>query len=281
MSCVSPFFSYLNNRWVPHQCGRCPPCKKRRVDGWVFRMLQEQRNHKNAHFITLTYDNEHLPISDNGYPTLVKKHFQDYMKRLRKLCYNSVLKYYACGEYGEERSRPHYHAIIFGVENDEMFFKAWSLASVNFGTVHVGQVSGDSIAYVTGYINKQQKHSVRRNDDREKEFSLMSKGLGANYITPEVVKYHAADLSRNFLTKDGGVRIALPRFYRDRVYTEDERAEMSKYAELAVGKSNSEQYEYYLKKYGSVDGYTFDMFQEDKRLGIVDKFYKNQKNRKL
>ena len=58
-------------------------------------------------FVTLTYDDDHLP----EYNSLNYKHFQDFMKRLRK-SHNGV-RFYMCGEYGEDFSRPHYHALLF------------------------------------------------------------------------------------------------------------------------------------------------------------------------
>ena len=45
-------------------------------------------------FVTLTYDDDHLP----EYNSLNYKHFQDFMKRLRK-SHNGV-RFYMCGEYG-------------------------------------------------------------------------------------------------------------------------------------------------------------------------------------
>lgn len=297
MACISPYFRVIKGEWIPLPCGRCPPCKKRRIDGWVFRLLQEEKRSSSAHFITLTYEPKFVPISPNGHMTLDKKAFPLFMKRLRKLvfahgvrmyaddtlCTDLVptLKYYACGEYGTEKSRPHYHAIVFNVPDDEMFYQAWTVNGEALGDVHVGQVSSDSIAYCTGYINKGQGSTPRRNDDRVPEFSLMSKGLGSNYVTDEIKQYHLADLNRNFLTKDGGDIISLPRYYRDRIYNDDERSVQQGLAQVAVGKSNSEQYQLFLTRYGHIDGYTYDMYLEAQKLGTVDKFYKNQKKRKI
>jgi len=295
MACLSPYFRQVKGDWMPFPCGRCPPCKKRRVDGWVFRMLQEEKRSSSAHFITLTYDPAYLPISPNGHMTLDKKAFPDYMKRLRKLCYAwgvryyadetlctdlvPKLKYYACGEYGSEYSRPHYHAIVFNVPDDEMFYKAWSLDGNHLGMVHVGQVSADSIAYTVGYINKRQLTTPRRDDDRVPEFSLISKGIGSNYVTPSVKSYHTVDLSRNYLTKDGGSIIAMPRYYRDRIFDDDERSYQQGLAQIATGKRNSDLYADFLTRYSRLPGYTYDQYLESQRLGAVDAYYNNQKKR--
>jgi len=259
MACISPYYAYVSDRWIPTPCGRCPPCKKRRVDSWVFRLLQEDKVSWSAHFVTLTYDPDHVPISPNGFMTLTKgKHkegkrwiddccFTKYMKRLRKLVKSECpgeyrpIKYYACGEYGSQNKRPHWHAIIFNVPDEDMFFRAWSHKGVNFGDVHVGDVSGDSVAYCMKYIDKRSDPFHAR-DDRVREFSLMSKSLGASYLTSDVLSYHKSDISRLFITLPGGFRIAMPRYYKDRIFDADERAAQGSIVDLAVGKSNSDNY---------------------------------------
>lgn len=208
---------------VPVPCGRCPPCKIRRVNSWVFRLEQEMLRSSSAHFVTLTYDTHSVPISDNGFMTLRKKDFQDYMKRLRKLTANTI-KYYAVGEYGTNNRRPHYHAIIFNVPDSSLHAQAWSVHANQFGSVHIGTVTSDSMAYCMKYIDKLGTARQHARDDREKEFSLMSKGLGDNYVNnPQVQSYYKADLSRLHLTKLDGYRIALPRHYRLKLFNEDER----------------------------------------------------------
>lgn len=235
-----------------------------------------------SHFVTLTYDPMHLPISPNGHMTLDKGEFPRFMKRLRKIIpRGTILKYYACGEYGTDNSRPHYHAIIFGCPDVQMFAKAWMLDSVPIGLVDVGQVSGDSIAYTVGYINKKAVTRSRRDDDRVLEFSLMSKGLGANYVSPAIVSYHKADLSRNFLTRDGGSVIAMPRYYRDLIFDDDEKSVQQGLAQVASGVSNSDQYADYVKHYSNIDGYDFLKYQEEIRKGSVARFLNNKKIRKL
>jgi len=176
MKCDSPFYVLPKAALekVPVPCGRCPPCKRRRVDSWVFRLLQEELTHETAHFVTLTYDTRSVPISPNGFMTLDRGEFPRFMKRLRKLTTNK-LKYYMCGEYGTQRSRPHYHAIIFGVPKDSLYFDAWSLGGNSLGNVVVGTVTGDSIAYTMKYIDKSTWKQKHGRDDRVPEFSLMSK----------------------------------------------------------------------------------------------------------
>jgi len=281
MACLSPFYGQVKGSWVPFPCGRCPPCKKRRVDTWVFRLMQEYKRSTSAHFVTLTYDSDHVPISPNGFLTLDKLAFPLYMKRLRKLSPDFSLKYYACGEYGGNHFRPHYHAIIFNCPSDGFFFDAWKLQSVHFGTVHVGQCTSDSVAYCMKYIDKPGRIPCHARDDRVPEFSLMSKGLGSNYVTPAIVKYHNADISRMGITKEDGHVIAMPRYYRFRIFDEDVRAEQPSIIDLAIGRRNSEDYARYLSLYRDSPDFTWDQYVQAKRLGIVEAFYLNQSKRDL
>lgn len=244
----------------------------------MFRLLQEDRVSTSAHFLTLTYAPHSVPISPNGFMTLEKSAFPRYMKRLRKLT-KSKLKYYACGEYGSQGSRPHYHAIVFGVPDDSMFFDAWHLDGVPIGDIHVGNVSGNSVAYCMKYIDKRTNVGMFDRDDRIPEFSLMSKGLGANYVTSATKAFHKADLSRNYLTVDGGHKIALPRYYRQRLFDDDDKAFQGSIIELAIGKAESANYAEFLKVYGSNPNYTYDKFVQSQREATVNRFYSNQLNR--
>lgn len=300
MACNSPIYKQIKGSWMPLPCGRCPPCKKRRTDGWVFRLLEEDKVSTSSHFVTLTYDPAHVPISRNGFMTLDKTEFPRYMKRLRKLVFAKMvrmyaddtlctdlvpkLKYYACGEYGSNNKRPHYHAIIFNCPDVDLFFEAWKKDGAHFGKVVIGDVSGDSVAYVMKYIDKAHNQAglfpgwkpFWGRDDRIPEFALMSKGMGKNYLTDRIVKYHNADLSRNYLTRDGH-KIAMPRYYRDRIFDEDTRNEMQGLAALAAGKRESDNYAFFLKV--SPEGHDYDTFKDNQRTAILNRFSSLIKNR--
>lgn len=248
MMCDNPFWKRPNGyiNYIPLPCGKCPPCKKRRVNEWVTRLMKEKERHLDAHFVTLTYDNFNVPITPNGYLTLVKtirrknKHgkmvnlphplsFAAFMKRLRKMN-GSKIKYYGVGEYGSRRGRPHYHAIVFGVSNPDYYKDSWNWTDrrdgfLNYiGDVHVGTVTRDSIAYTCSYINKGRRVPVNDRDDRLPEYSFMSKGLGSNYLTRQMKKWHTEDVSRNYVVRHGGYKSQLPKYYRDRIYNDVEKA---------------------------------------------------------
>lgn len=227
MACYSPFYvespkaaALGHPRGIPVPCGKCPNCKRRRVSEWAFRLRQEDRISAAAFFITLTY--EVPPLTSRGFMTLQPRDLTLFWKRLRKS--GLVFKYYAVGEYGSTRKRPHYHAILFlsaaltETECHKIIDRSWGL-----GGVHVGGVSGASIAYTLKYIDKPTRIPEHRNDDRVKEFSRSSTGLGASYVTDDIKKYHNLHVDELFVRIDG-YKVPMSRFYRNKILSDRSKA---------------------------------------------------------
>lgn len=180
-----------------YSCGQCLPCRINRRRVWSHRMMLELTKWEEAAFITLTYTDTYLPVlSAIGEPvvaTLVPKHLQDFLKRLRWVLRPARFSYYAVGEYGREGERadtwnPHYHIILYGVRTCErgdsslspfracrcvscvLLGRAWP-----FGRVHLGTVEDKSIQYVAGYIVEKLRSEVRGDlGKRHPEFARMS-----------------------------------------------------------------------------------------------------------
>lgn len=224
-------------------CGKCPACIKRRVRGWMFRLRKEQEVSISSSFITLTYDDEHLPYSDNGLMTLDSREHQLFMKKLRKhlntyrlkyrLNKDIVLKYYAVGEYGDNTYRPHFHYILFNLP-DKLITDESIIESIwGKGRVQVAVCNDETIAYVTGYVNKkiyaEKKVGIDSLDDREQERSFMSKGLGKNFLTKRITAYYQKLLSPYMIEEDG-LKTSMPRYYRHKIYNEHQRLMVAKNA---------------------------------------------------
>jgi len=142
-------------------CGRCIGCRIDRSKMWAARCVHEAQLHPSNSFITLTYDDRHLPRPGSLQP----QHLRDFFKRLRH--YAGKFRYYACGEYGDLNFRPHYHALIFGydppdkelfrergkirVYTSETISKAWQ----HKGFVTVGELTAESAAYCARYTMKK------------------------------------------------------------------------------------------------------------------------------
>lgn len=249
--CLSPLL--LKENPTPIPCGKCLECRKRLISSWSFRLLQQAKHSTMSHFITLTYATTTVPITRNGFMSLRKEDLQKYFKRLRKLCPDSVVKYFAVGEYGSRTMRPHYHIILFGA-NDNAIIKAWALDNKPIGNLHIGRCTPASVAYSLKYVMKPGKIPLHRNDDRVPEFRIMSKGLGIGYITEAMAAWHAADIeNRGYCVVEGGKKIAMPRYYKDKIYFDHERKAI---AEAGLRRALQEEFmemmkddEYAMKQY--------------------------------
>jgi hypothetical protein len=224
-ACVSPFQKEHLTKILDLPCGKCYECKTKRVSAWAFRLQKQAEISISAFFITITYAES--PRTKNNFQTISKIDVQKFFKRLRKT-QETKIKYYAVGEYGSKTKRPHYHLIIFNLEGtkDQVYNKiekAWSLDS-SMGHIHIGELNVKTIAYTLKYISKESKIPLFKRDDRLPEFSLMSKGMGKNYLTPQMIKYHRSKMNDRFhVTTSEGFKIAIPRYYKDRIYTLKER----------------------------------------------------------
>lgn len=224
-------------------CGRCIGCKLERSRQWAIRCVHEAQMHENNCFITLTYNNKNLP-KDNS---LNVKHFQDFMKRLRK-AFGSGIRFFHCGEYGDENKRPHYHACLFnfdfldkqhwstrdGVQlyTSKTLEKLWP-----FGFCTIGDVTFESAAYVARYVTKKitgqyafdhytdyDKETGEIITERRPEYCTMSRrpGIGRPWLDKyQSDVYPSDEVIMNYKS------IKPPKYY-DRVYEIDNLSDFEK-----------------------------------------------------
>ena len=160
--------STLYAQTVP--CGRCMDCRLSAARAWAIRCIHEAQMHEDNSFLTLTYDQEHLP--EDG--SLQLEHFQKFMHDLRQAIYPKLIRFFHCGEYGKLQlgdeqflGRPHYHALIFGHSFREDRY-AWKQRRGNQtfrspqleklwprGFSEIGEVTLQSAGYVARYITKK------------------------------------------------------------------------------------------------------------------------------
>lgn len=197
--CLKPYELKTGER-VP--CGKCPNCSARRVSGWSFRLMQQNKIAETAVFLTLTYDTNNVPLTPKGYMTLDKttytietlpngkvrkkqnsSHLQSFFKQLRKAQFGNAkgdIKYYYCGEYGSKYNRPHYHVILFNAKL-ELIQDCWPHGSVHYGM----DVNEASVGYTLKYMSKPSRIPMHKNDDRVPEYSRMSKGSEQITLLPK------------------------------------------------------------------------------------------------
>lgn len=143
-------------------CGKCVGCRLERSRQWAVRCMHEAQMHSENCFITLTYDEVHVPP---GF-SLRYKDFQLFMKKLRRMADQSI-RFFMCGEYGGQHSRPHFHACLFGydfrdkvafrrVGGGAMLYRSPSLERLwPLGFSTIGAVTFESAAYVARYVMKK------------------------------------------------------------------------------------------------------------------------------
>lgn len=218
-------------------CGQCVGCRLEKSRQWAMRCMHEKRMFDESCFLTLTYDDEHLP----KYNTLDKRDLQLFFKRLRKE-YGEYIRYYACGEYGETTGRPHYHVLLFNLDFDDKvqvgrnkrgdpYFESEDLADLwEEGHSMLGDLTFESCAYVARYCVekvtgvKSEEHYRLVDADgvvigaRVPEFSLMSlkPGLGTFYYWKYGREVRAHD---NVVVNGRNVRP--PKFYDSRTAVVD------------------------------------------------------------
>lgn len=188
-SWVSKLSKALNAERLSIPCGRCIGCRLERSRQWALRCVHEAELHEDNAFITLTYAPANIPVGG----TLVKKDFQDFAKRLRKKFKGRRISYFHCGEYGERTRRPHYHALLFGVDfPDKTLFKKSADGSAIYtsellqrlwpqGFCTVGAVTFESAAYVARYVMKKIT-----GDAAEKHYERIDPETGeVSHLLPE------------------------------------------------------------------------------------------------
>lgn len=235
-TCVAPWYTIDENtgELIACPCGRCPACLKRRAAGWAFRLQQEEKFADSALFVTLTYDTRYIPITDQGTFTLKKIDVINFIKRLRwntnqaqKALNRATLpiKYFAAGEYGAETSRPHYHIILYNSDHTQVL-KSWKDVDTGnpLGGIHFGTVTPASVAYTLKYMLKSG-HKFKKTDLRQQEFQLISKKLGISYLNAKTKLWHTSKPDRMYLTTDQGQKVAMPRYYKEKLYSKTQRAE--------------------------------------------------------
>lgn len=209
-------------------CGQCIGCRLERSRQWAIRCVHESSLYEKNCFITLTYSTDKLP--SNG--SLAIRDWQLFMKRLRKR-FGSKIRFYACGEYGEQLGRPHYHACLFNFDFDdkvpfkktksgEMIYLSPSLDETwGLGLSSVGAVTFNSAAYVARYIMKKQTGPEAETHywfvdsdgvvhDRKPEFTVMSRRPGIAKAWFD--KFKTDVFPDDFVVHDNK-KLRVPRYY--------------------------------------------------------------------
>lgn len=221
-------------RAIQLPCGQCVGCRLERSRQWAMRCLHEASLRPDNCFLTLTYSDESLPVDGS----LNYKHVQKFLRALRKKV--GKIRFFACGEYGEDKFRPHYHLLIFGYDfpdkvkikllksnctiyRSKMLEELWK-----HGNSSIGEVTFESAAYVARYCMKKITgpnaidHYARVTDGMvtysvEPEFAHMSlkPGIGAEWLA----RYRSDVYPQDYVVVNG-IQVKPPKYY-DKLYAVD------------------------------------------------------------
>lgn len=234
--------------FLPVPCGKCKKCVSLKIAEWTWRFEQELRVTHSPLFVTLTYRTDALTYNASGVKVLNPDDLRKYIMLLRfhhKKQSSSDLRFFACGEYGSKRKRPHYHVVLLNCDDLRLVIDTWK-----HGRVHVSPISSlASIGYTLKYLKKENNFrpqsyvkNIRPFESGFKPpaprvripyryhsepavklqsarcFVRMSRGLGFNYISPQTIEYHNRRLDNYRVTLDNGNEIPLPKVFKDRIY---------------------------------------------------------------
>lgn len=237
----------LENMELP--CGKCIGCKTANANQWAQRCEHEATKSNLNIFLTLTYADEHLPYA--GY--LDAKELQRFIKRLRKSSHSrhsslqsnsGTIRYFACGEYGTQNGRPHYHILVFDCDFSDRFkigerrgkpvYDSYELQRLwPYGRREFGVATPGGANYIAQYsLKKQYSPRTVSRDGYNGEYAISQDGellpkpapflrmslkpaIGADWLA----KYKE-DLLHGYLVSNGR-KFAIPRTYRKRLELQD------------------------------------------------------------
>jgi len=212
-------------------CGSCLGCRLQRATHWAHRCMHEAQYFDHNAFVTLTYDDSHVPPDGNLSP----KALQLFIKRVRKDADSPCgvldcpggggVRFFACGEYGERTGRPHYHVLFFNlrfrdaVRVGNNLYESAALARLwPYGGHRIGTVTARSAMYCAKYSCKSMGPACDSDGVvRVKPFARMSRnpGLGTRWL-----RENRLSLRNGFIVVDGKER-GIPRAYRKLLRKED------------------------------------------------------------
>lgn len=209
-------------------CGRCQGCRLERSRQWAVRCTHELQLHERNCFVTLTYDEEHLPPGQS----LRHSDFVLFMRRLRRK--RGAVRFFMCGEYGEGLGRPHYHAILFGCDFSDRELCGRTKSGLDdyssvaltdlwpLGRSRIGDANFKSAGYVGRYIMGKElgeSAGLRRAlvdpvtgemTFRAPEYCQMSRRPGIAY---QWLLQYWSDVVPFGKTVINGVEVKVPRYY--------------------------------------------------------------------
>lgn len=202
-------------------CGKCIGCRIDKARDWAVRICCEMQVHENpSWFLTLTYDNDHMDSL-----SLDKEHVRKFIKDLRNYVYykfDTSIRYFLCGEYGDNSGRRHYHVIVFNLpkgdisprssSNGFIYYESKVISDIwSKGYVVIADLNLNTASYVARYTLKKQGLKKYEDLNVQAPFILMSTrpGLGYDYL----IAHKDSLIERPYILIDHNF-YSLPRYFK-------------------------------------------------------------------
>lgn len=190
----------LRRQYMPFPCGRCLQCRINKARCWTTRNILEASVTADTCFVTLTYDDDHLPPDGC---LQQKKDLTPFFKSVRHKLAPQKLRYFAVGEYGENTLRPHYHLLLYGISylHTDLIKRSWKKCDPDIG-IEIGYVQPESIRYCTEYcVKKWDDRNERKPSHLSKEFFTSSRGPSGGIGAPAIYEI-AKNMRKQFHLKN-------------------------------------------------------------------------------
>lgn len=246
--------AYVKKQIIP--CGKCIGCRLDYSREWANRGYLESKLWKQNFFVTITYNEDNINIPEwiedqDGYTydndgtwtgTLVPKHLTQFIKNVRQIMKREHnqdnIRFMACGEYGTETERPHYHIIFFNLKlpiedlynpriiHKEIYYQSHIIERAwKYGISNVSECSWNTIAYTARYITKKINgpNSLQEYSEKGqiKEFFRVSRmpGIGEGYYQKHWKEIYEKD--EIIIKNKQGIISCKPPKYFDELYKKD------------------------------------------------------------
>lgn len=259
-----PPFSDTRTLTVPRKCGNCIECRKQKAREWQIRLSEDIKENKNGKFITLTFNTKSL--RQLAAEVILKKYeridalkqieINDYkikreIQKLKRQTYGygldneiatiairkfnerwrketgKAIRHWAITELGTNQTEHiHIHAIMW-TDNIPLITKKWQYGYVWDGEYKneqkINYVNQKTCGYITKYMHKMDqlhKHYIPK--------MLTSAGIGKAYINSHNASRNKYNGEKTILTykSNTGHEISLPKYYKDKLYTEEEKEKL-------------------------------------------------------
>ncbi|WGL31428.1 replication initiator protein [Dipodfec virus UOA04_Rod_1038] len=207
--------------YIDVPCGKCSVCRHNYVSDWILRLNREIRNSAFSFFVTLTYNDDSIPLCDcHGLPVLrpsdVSNFFHTLNYEFRR--FGEKLRYFVVGEYGGESGRPHYHALIFVPKNTKFAFDKYGFQQIieklwKFGFVYVGSATGRAASYCCKYLLKELAPRANRCPDVDGYMSCSRRPALGCLNLKDFINQVSNDPKQQFY-RNGKFKNRIPRAYR-------------------------------------------------------------------